>query len=163
MALPSPGIRSSEIVVDGKLPFTVNLDITPLPTFAVAIGKNRRTSFVAPCDCEVVQAFLVQTATAAAGATYRLKVGSATVGTWTGTLTKVFVTGAKWGGTNLNGALATGHHDLLTTGKGLATGWPKSSTKRQLARGQTVVFLTTYVAASVLGQTGSVMLVCQPR
>lgn len=163
MALPSPGVRSSEIAFDGRTPFTVTIDVTPYPTFAVAIGKNKRTAFIAPCDCTVLQAWLNQTASKAVGATYRLKVGSATVGTWTGSLTKVFVSGQKYGGTNSDGA-GVAFIDLLATAAGLVTGWPKATTnKRNLSRGQVVVFLATYVAASVLGQTHVVTLHCVPR
>lgn len=163
MSLPGIRAKTSEIAYDGKMPFTVHLDVTPFPTFAVAIGKNKRAAFIAPCDCTVLQAFLACTASKAVGATYRLKIGSATVGTWTGTLAKVLVSGQKFGGTNQDGA-TTSFIDLLATTAGLTTGWPKATTnKRQLSRGQVVVFLTTYVAASVLGQTHSVMLVCAPR
>lgn len=163
MALAAPRAKTSEITYDGKLPFTVHLDVTPYPTFAVAIGKNARKAFIAPCDCTVLQAWLACTATKAVGATYRLKIGSATVGTWTGTLTKVFVSGQKFGGTNQDGGTVA-FIDLLATTAGLTTGWPKATTlKRNLSRGQVVVFLTTYVAASVLGQTHTVQLVCAPR
>lgn len=161
MALPSPRARSSEIIDDGKRPFTVCLDVTPHATYAVvAAPDKRKAGFICPCDLSVVQAWLMGWTTAIANATFRFKLGSATVATWTGTKPKVFVSGLKFGGTN--GPDNT-FFDLFATTNGLATGWCKLVTKRVFFRGNSIIATVTGTTAAAKTQKFGLMLVCVPR
>jgi len=154
MSLPSAIGKSSEIMDDGKRPFTVTLQLQQDFATTITSTKDKRYGFPMPCDCTVIQALLAGFATAGAAATMRLKIGTSTSIT-------TFVSGLKFGGTN--GPNNTTFWDLFATTNGLVTGWCKSTTKRQFDRGKVLIALVTRTVAPTATRNFGVILHCVPR